>query len=212
MEGRSMMTSKVLGKTLSLRMVPAAFAVLLLTGCSKTVQWEEEVPLNTGETIWVKRSVEYVLQGGAGNPLDMAYRPERNQAIEFTWNGKNYRYEGDARIMLLAISPQKRPALVAKAADNSWYAVHNYRCTIPFYVQIIPDDTGRVWSWPPQIESWLYNQPPNLLLERHPPEQMKKRYTAQERQQENYPGTGNNPSQQKIDPTHTGDRCKPEEK
>lgn len=50
----------------------------LLSACSKTVQWEEEVPLNTGETIWVKRTVVYSAQGGAGNPLDMAYRPKKD--------------------------------------------------------------------------------------------------------------------------------------
>lgn len=199
-------------KTLGLRILLAAIAVLHLTGCSKTVQWEEEVPLNTGETIWVKRTVKYTYQGGAGNPLDMAYRPERNQTIEFAWNGKNYRYEGDARISLLAISPQKRPVLAAKAADNAWADVHNYRCTIPFYVQIIPDDAGRVWSWPPHIENWLYNLPTNLLRARHPPEQMKKRYAAIDVQQENYPGSENTPSQQKIDPAYTGDSCNTKEK
>ena len=51
------------------RLVLAAFAVLQLAGCSKTVQWEEEVPLNTGETIWVQRTVKYTYRGGAGNPL-----------------------------------------------------------------------------------------------------------------------------------------------
>jgi len=198
--------------TLIPRLVLAAFAVLQLAGCSKTVQWEEEVPLNTGETIWVKRTVRYTMQGGAGNPLDMAYRPERNQTIEFSWDGKDYRYEGGARISLLAISPQKRPVLVARAADSSWEAVYHYACTIPFYVQFIPDDTGRVWSWPPNIENWLYNLPTNLLLERHPPEQMKKRYAAIDVQQENYPGSVNTPSQQKIDPTYTGDLCRQKEK
>lgn len=209
-----MVMSKVLGKTSSpgLVLMLTATVALLLTGCSKIVQWEEEVPLNTGETIWVKRTVKYTYQGGAGNPLDMDFRPELNQIIEFSWNGKNYRYEGDARIALLAISPKKRPVLVARAEDNSWEAVHHYACTIPFYVQLVPDDTGLAWSWPPRIENWLYNLPPNLLLERHPPERMKKRYTVQERQQENYLGSVNTPSQQTIDPTFTGDLCRPKEK
>ena len=34
----------------SLRILVAMVAALQLTACSKTVQWEEEVPLNTGET------------------------------------------------------------------------------------------------------------------------------------------------------------------
>lgn len=195
-----------------LRMLLPVIAVLQLTGCSKTVQWEEEVPLNTGETIWVKRTVKYTYQGGAGNPLDMAYRPERDQAIEFTWAAMTYKYHGDARILLLAISPQKRPVLVAKAGDNSWEAVHNYQCTIPYYVQLLPDASGRNWSWPPKVDPWLYNLPTNLLLERHPPEKMKKRYSAAEVQKENYPGNVTLVAQQKIDPAFTGDRCRPKEK
>lgn len=104
-------------KRMTLGIVLAALPAL--AACSKTVQWEEEVPLNTGEVIWVKRTVVYTKQGGAGNPLDVAYRPENNETIEFAWGGKKYSYEGDARIILLAISPQKKPVLVARAADNS---------------------------------------------------------------------------------------------
>ena len=191
-----------------LQIVLAAIAVLQLTACSKTVQWEEEVPLNSGETIWVKRTVVYSAQGGAGNPLDMAYRPEKDQSIEFKWNGKSYRYEGDARIMLLAISPARQPVLVAQAEANSWNWRHKYSCTYPFYVQLTPDETGRVWIWPPKIDSWLYGLPNNLLLERHQPGQMKTRYTAAERQAENYPGSLQSPGKQRIDPAYTGDLCK----
>jgi len=182
-------------------------AVLYLSTCSKTVQWDEEVPLNTGQTIWVKRTVVYSSQGGAGNPLDVADRPEREQAIEFTWDGRRYRYEGDARIMVLAISPQNRPVLIAKASDNSWYAEHSYPCTTPFYVQLVPDESGQAWTWPPYIDKWLYNLPANLLLSRQPPGQMKSRYTSADRQTEDAPGAVQNVSQQRIDPTYTGDRC-----
>lgn len=48
-----MMNQKPSLKTLSLRMASAVFAVLLLTGCSKTVQWEEEVKLNDARVIVV---------------------------------------------------------------------------------------------------------------------------------------------------------------
>ena len=196
----------------SLRIVVAIAAALGLTACSKTVQWEEEVPLNTGETIWVKRTVVYSAQGGAGNPLDTAYRPEKDQAIEFTWSGKSYRYEGDARIMLLAISPRGQPVLVARAEDNGWKWRHNYPCTIPYYVQLVPDETGTGWSWPSTIDAWLYNLSPNLLLERHPPDQMKKRYTAVERRAEDTPGAVQSRSKQVVDPAFTGDSCNRKEK
>jgi len=99
------------------------FSLIVLLGislcaCSKTVQWEEEVPLNNGETIWVKRTVVYVLKGGAGNPFDVDYRPKWDEKLEFTWNGNHYIYDGEARVFLLAISPQKQPMLIARPGDK----------------------------------------------------------------------------------------------
>jgi hypothetical protein len=185
-----------------------AVAAIHLTACSKTVQWEEEVPLNNGQILWVARTVVYSSQGGAGNPLDTAYRPGPDQTIEFKWKGQDFRYKGDARLMLLAISPAGKPVLVAKAADNSWYARHNYACTLPFYAQLVPDDTGRSWTWPPRIEPWLLNLPANLMLSRHPPERMQRKYSAADRQAADGPGAAGNPSQQEIDPDYTGDLCR----
>lgn len=186
-----------------------ALYVLELIACTKTVQWEEEVPLNTGETIWVKRTVPYSIQGDAGNPLDMRYRPAWTEVIEFKWSGKTYRYEGDARIMVLAISPQKQPVLVAGAADASWDAKHNYRCVIPFYVQLVPDASGTHWTWPPQIDAWLYNLPANLMRQRKRPEEMSRRYTIAQRQAEDYSGSIGVEPYQRIDPTYIADHCPP---
>lgn len=180
-----------------------------LTGCSKTVQWEEEVPLNTGETIWVRRTVEYTFQGGHGNALDMAYRPAWSEVIEFKWNGKPYHYEGDARVMVLAISPQKQPVLVAAAADGSWNWKHDYPCVIPSYVQLVPDATGTHWTWPSEIETWLYNVPSNLMRQRKPPEEMGRRYSAEQRQAEDYLSLIGIEPYQKIDPTYATDHCPP---
>lgn len=132
-------------------------ALFLLTACSKTVTWEEEVSLNTGEVIWVERTATYKLQGASGNPLDIAYRPDWTETLEFKWKGKTYSYTSDAGIMLLAMSPTTEfPVLVARADLKNWDKNNSYRCTTPFYVQFIPDETGRKWSWPPTIESWLY--------------------------------------------------------
>lgn len=208
-----MMTSKVLGETSSPRMVLmlAAAAALLLAGCSKTVQWEEEVPLNTGETIWVKRTVKYTYQGGAGNPLDMAYRPERGGYVtEFTWRGKPYRFDLDAGVVLIAISPQGYPVLVGEG--DYWNLIGKYQCTTPLYVQFVPDATGRNWTWPPNIEPWLYNLETNRLFAIPTPDQPKQRYTVEERKAANAPGLVGSRSRQKISPAYTGDLCTPREK
>ena len=39
----------------------AIAAIMQLTGCAKNVQWEEEVLLNTGETIVVTKEVRYTM-------------------------------------------------------------------------------------------------------------------------------------------------------
>jgi hypothetical protein len=144
--------------------VVAALCMGQLSACSKTVTWEEEVPLNTGDVIWVERTVTYKLQGVSGNPLDIAYRPDWTETLEFTWQGKTYSYTGDAALMLLAISPKtQQPILVAKASSKQWSRQYDYRCTTPFYVQFAPAPDGREWSWPPSIEPWLYGLPYNIM-------------------------------------------------
>lgn len=194
-------------RNLSLRILLSMLAALALTACSKTVQWDEEVPLNTGETIWVKRSVDYTLQGGAGNPLDIAYRPEWVEKLQFEWDGKKYVYEGDAGVILLAISPQKIPVLVAPAADSGWHHRHKYKCTVPFYVQLVPDATGKTWTWPPAIEPWLFGHQYNLMRSRHAPADMEKRITAQTRNTKDQGGSIQSPSHARIDPNYTVKTC-----
>ena len=190
-----------------LQMLLAVIAAMQLTACSKTVQWEEEVPLNTGETIWVKRTVEYTYQGGAGNPFDMAYRPKRGSYVsEFSWRGKRYRFDLDANVVLIAISPQESPVLIGEG--DYWNLMGRYPCTTPLYVQFVPDATGRNWTWPPSIEPWLYNMETNRLFAIPTPDQPKQRYTVDERKAANAPGLAGSRSRQKINPAHTGDLCK----
>lgn len=188
-----------------------AAMLLLPAACTKTVQWEEEVPLNSGETIWVKRTVKYKVQGGAGNPFDLAYRPVSGSSVtEFDWHGKSYRFDLDVGIVLIAISPQGYPVLVGEGWY--WNLIGKYQCTIPLYVQFVPDATGRNWTWPPKIESWLYNLETNQLFAIPTPDRNKQRYTVEERKAANAPGIELSRSRQKINPTYTGDLCKPKEK
>ncbi|MGE0332068.1 MAG: hypothetical protein AB7P37_15425 [Ramlibacter sp.] len=196
-------------KFLSARSAVTLLIATLLAGCSRTVTWQEEVPLNTGETIWVTREVTYKLQGASGNPLDMGYRPDWTEELAFDWQGRHYRYVGDASLMLLAISPAaKRPVLVAKAADKQWNWQNNYRCTTPFYVQFVPDASGRVWSWPPSIEPWLYGMPYNLMAKRADLGEFKTRYTSSDRARMDRTMSIQNPSSVRVDPAYMFDGCK----
>jgi hypothetical protein len=173
----------------------------LLAGCSKTVTWEEEVPLNTGETIWVKREVVYRLKGAGGNPFDMGYRPDWTEQLSFEWKGQPYRYVGDADLMLLAISPdKKRPVLAARADLKNWDTKNRYRCTTPFYVQLMPSGTGRDWPW-------LFDMPSNLMLHRSEIGEVKKRYSAIDRAEADRVVRNQSPSLTRIDPLFRFDQC-----
>jgi hypothetical protein len=181
-----------------------AWAVIVatqLTACSKTVVWEEEVPLNTGEVIWVKRTVEYALRGAGSNPFDISMSPKWDELIEFTWNGKKYAYQGEATIMLLAISPDKKPVLVAPSGDKGWDSKNRYPCNVPAYVELVPDATGKKWTWPAKIEPWLYKMPYNLMQTRKKAEEMTKIYSTQERLSEDS-GFSHVISMVTIDPTY----------
>jgi hypothetical protein len=183
--------------------------LITLTACSKTVQWEEEVLLNTGDTIWLKRTMGYSIQGGAGNPFDMKLRPDSSTStMRFSWQGKEYRYDGSSGFIVLAISPAGKPILVRSADSGAWDAIVNYKCTIPFYVQFEPDASGKKWTWPPAVEPWLYNLPANILREVDKPENMKQRYTRADKLAQSYLRDPRNKSRFTIDPTYTGDLCK----
>lgn len=187
-----------------LKLLLIGLAMTTLTACSKTVQWEEEVPLNTGDVIWVKREVVYNYQGAGGNPFDMAYRPSWTEEIAFEWKGKQYKYVGDAALTLLSISPiTQLPVLIARADLKNWDVRHDYRCTSPFYVQLRPLASGVDWTWPPAIESWLFNAPYNLMYYRAEIGQVKSTYTIDDRLQNDQTIRHQSPSLTRIDPTFT---------
>ena len=100
----------------------------------------------------------------------------------------------------LPISPQKQPVLVAPAANKGWDWNHNYYCATPHYVQFVPDASGREWSWPPEIEPWLYGMARNLMGQRRKPDAMQKRYTAQQRNDEDAISRIQDPTSAKVDP------------
>lgn len=132
-----------------------------LSACSKTVRWEEEVPLNTGEVIWVQRSGTYSFGYNAGSG-HVGYSPDWKSTIEFTYKGKRYSHTSEAFIKLLAISPEGVPNLVADA--RGWGNQNKYPCVTPYYAQFKPDPSGSHWDWPDRIEPWLYGLPANLLV------------------------------------------------
>ncbi len=173
---------------------------------AKTVQWEEEVPLNSGEIIWVKRTVEYTLQGGGGNPLDVAYRPNMPEKLQFTWRGKQYSYGGDAAIMLVAISPStNQPVLVAPKGINNWIRARDFPCVKPFYEQFVVNESK--WQLLPKLELWTLDLPRNLMAHRYKVNEVSERYSAVNRQQSDSIMTIQSPHMARIDPDYQPEIC-----
>lgn len=135
--------------------------LLMIRACNPNVNWEEEVLLNTGETIVVQRSGSYSFGYSAGSG-HIGFSPEPKTTIEFTYKGKRYSNTGTANFSLLAIGPNGGPSLVADA--RGWGNYNKYPCVTPYYVQFIPTNESGQWTWPNQIETWLYNLPTNLIV------------------------------------------------
>lgn len=195
-----------LKKTLQLLFAVTA-ALTFLTGCTRSVTWEEEVSLNTGETIVVKRSGTYTYKSEPGNPLDFGYGPDWRSTIEFTYKGKNYTHTDDAGLVLLAIAPDGVPNLVASAGSYEWQWKHKYYCVTPSYVQFRPDNTGKNWTWPERIDPWLYSLPTNLIFGLVPLEASGKKFTPADRAQENASVTVAFKEYKSIEPTFQHQNC-----
>jgi hypothetical protein len=109
----------------SLKVSLAVACLFQLTACAKTVQWEEEVPLNTGETIWVKRTDTYVRGGDPGNPLKITWGLDK-RAYVFSWQGQAYTYEVETKsggaLLLFAFAEDRSIAIV----DSAWPTCAGY--------------------------------------------------------------------------------------
>lgn len=182
-----------------------------LSGCSKTVKWQEEVALSPTEMVWVTRTVDYERGGSAGNPLDIAWLGRRF-AMEFNWRDKIYHFEQHGAPTVLRLGVTGQPVILAPADAGAWYAQNHYACTTPFYVQFVPDSTGKNWTWPTRIEPSHYDTETNLLQVVPWPGAGQARYSAQEIKAANVAALGRSAHRLRIEPTYTGDHCSGKEK
>jgi hypothetical protein len=178
-----------------MRVLLAAMAMLLLAGCTRSVEWQEEVPLNTGETIWVERQGSYRFGSKSASPLEFGFNAERVKKLQFDYRGKRYAYATESSLQLLAISPDGIPHLVIMAS-----AYEFERCVRGSYVQLRPDEAGHGWLRKDHtVDSWLNGLPTNLLYPL--PRVEEREITGAERERRN----ANNyvrPEKRRIDPTY----------
>lgn len=187
------------------KIITLLLTMLLLSACSRTVQWEEEEPLNTGETIWVQRSMPWIYKGGFGNPFDMAMRPTGEQTIRFKYGGKEYSFTGQVLVNWIAISPDRNPVLVAIPGAYGWNYLYEsaYYCVTPYYVQFVPDKAGTKWTWTEKIESWLYNLPANVMVNMpRLDERRERRYAIKDRNQRDSTYRLQSPYGSQVDPQY----------
>lgn len=193
-----------------IKLMLIGLAVTTLSACSKTVKWEEEVPLNTGDVIWVKREVVYNYQGAGGNPFDFDYRPSRTEKLAFDWKGKEYAYVGDADLILLAIQPNSHlPVLVTPKGTGNWVRSRDIPCVKPYYVQLVVNESKWEWQVLQRVEPWLYNMPSNLMAKREDFTKMsaQARYTTSDRISMDTTMAIQSPDMARIDPNYQPEIC-----
>lgn len=192
----------------TLRILLTTIAALQLAACSRTVQWKEEVLLNTGETIWISKVVRYTINGQPGNPLDMGYLPDHAEVTSFEFDGREYVFNEPVNTLVLAISNHKTPVFLAEPASKGWYKLVDFpMCATPYYVQFVPDSTGLRWTWLEHIEPWTYNLHTNLMLDRYSPSRLKDRYTMADKAKQHYWMDRHSVDIQKIDPSKMNQNC-----
>jgi hypothetical protein len=136
-------------------MAAASMPSLFLSACGsslKTVAWEEEVPLNTGEVIWVKRADTYSRRSEPGNPLQMGWWIEK-RTIEFVWQAERYKFQVDttAILMLHVLDESKNIAVIAWVKNCAKRGYGEYRWI------------GGNWQLQTSINNALIGHPRNLM-------------------------------------------------
>jgi hypothetical protein len=155
---------------------------MLMAGCTNTnaVAWDEEVALNTGDVVIVRREQTYQRGSEPGNPLKPAWIAKTPGTMRFHWRGHDYTFNQHSVPTVLAISPEGQPVVLANASIGGWDQDNGFGCRTPFYVQFTPDPTGQNWTWPASIAPWAHGMAANLLVDIPRPEEGRRRYSAAE--------------------------------
>ena len=153
----------------------------IASGCSKQVEWDEEVPLNLGTTIWVQRTATYnrVLSGPLAVQLKWRIGEE---TLSFQWAQKQYSYttnRSDGLVpFVLFIDPKaNEPVLIAPLGPPS-----NWGCHRPHYAQLRFRQSN--WVMQTKLDPLMYGTPSNLSIARsQDPDTVPQKITSEQRHQ-----------------------------
>lgn len=141
-----------------LKLSLAGLAALQLSACSqtKTVDWEEEVVLNTGEVIWVNRADTFRRGTEPGNPLKSTWWPD-GRFYEFSWQGQKYTYRARSKVggpILMFVDPADKSILLI---DSTF----NLDCAKPGYGEFRWNHGS--WQLQQNVSLAVVGQPRNLM-------------------------------------------------
>jgi hypothetical protein len=130
-----------------------AAAATQLVACGKTVAWEEDVALDSGATLRVKRFDSYVLTGGENaNPFQRGWWIKR-RSLKFRWRERAYEFSTPTPEILM-IQEMGTPAnmvIVAWTLDCETRGYGEYRW-----------DRNR-WRLQPTLDPHLVGRRRNLM-------------------------------------------------
>jgi len=177
-------------------------AAVALAGCSRTVDWQQEVRLPGGGMVVLQHQTTYERYGD--NPLALGWSGwrVREDEFRFEWRGQRYRYDtsGRQRPQVLFIDPATaRPILVR------W--VRPPDCRRPPYVQM--QWTGSAWADQP-LSPAAHGLVTNLMRHRpEKPHELQARYTPEEGRQSDARIAPRGWGPGFVDPDYQHDDCKP---
>ena len=139
---------------------------VLLTACSKTVEWEEEVLLNTGQLIVIKREAE-LKYDISQDRLFSPYWQYQAENLNFQWNGAKYDFRSapkEANLisvspLILAIDSSGTPNIFGYA-DSYWVHLKSQGCAQTPIVKLIAQKGS--WLSDSSREAWILDLTLNL--------------------------------------------------
>lgn len=144
------MTTPIRAIALCARGLAIALLAVVLSGCSRTVTWEEEVPLNTGATAWIARTDTYSRSTEPGNPFKPAWDIEK-RGVEFDLHGRRYAFQAATTDIFMVVDRGSTISIVAWSTDCKKRGYAEYQWT------------RDAWRLQPSVDQPLVGQPRNLI-------------------------------------------------